>query len=948
MISFKKITFIVFIFYTLSSFSQINNRLRISLDKDWKFAFGHPYDTEKDFNTGTGYFSYLAKATYGDGAAALNFDDRAWRVVNVPHDWAAEQGFSEKASYSHGFKTVGRKFPESSVGWYRKTISIAKNKLGKRFHIAFDGVSRDAKVWFNGHYLGNNPSGYLGFEYDVTDYTNYDQENVIAVRADATMEEGWFYEGAGIYRHVWLNETNELHVPANGTFVQTKVNKNNALIYIQSSVINEGRGNKRFKIINSIVDSKGKELASHIIENLQIKPMETQDFSSEIAIENPHLWSLEDPYLHTLVTKIYFKNELVDAFSTTFGIRTIKFDPDKGFFLNGKNIKIKGTNNHQDHAGVGTAIPDALQEFRIKTLKSFGSNAYRCSHNPPTPELLDACDRLGMLVIDENRLMGITSTHLEDLKKMMIRDRNHPSIISWSIANEEWGVEGDIKGARMAQTMQDYAKLIDSSRSITAGMSGNWDNGIATVIDVIGYNYIKHGSTDKHHKNFPHLASWGTEEGSTFATRGIYFEDEQKHFKPAYDLKPVPTAFSIEEGWKHYAARPYLAGMFVWTGFDYRGESTPYQFPSVGSYFGMVDQCGFYKDTAWYLKSWWQDQPVLHILPHWNWKGKENSIIKVWVYSNCQYVELFLNNKSLAKKQMQPNGHLEWDVNYAPGTLKAVGVKDGKMFVEEIKTTQEAKSILLVSDKKELNAYNDDVALITVAVKDRKGLEVPTADNLIEFSISGPGRIIGVGNGNPTSLEADQYLDKNQIVAITNLKEKIIEHFDSKTEISNNGDDSNWNSAFTDERDENFGKKAKAVVYRAQFVLPVDFDKGEIKLHYLSLGKEQSIYINENLIAADIPQSSKGDTFILDKKLVQAGVNTIVIQTTPILKNKPWDEINKSAGNIQLVIPGESWKRKLFSGLAQVIVQTTGAPGTIKLKATTKGLETKEINITTK
>ncbi|RYD86345.1 MAG: beta-galactosidase, partial [Sphingobacteriales bacterium] len=365
---------------------------------------------------------------------------------------------------------------------------IPESDLGRKISIAFDGVFRNSIVWVNGHYLGTQPSGYMGFEYDITDYLNYGGENVIAVRCDVTMEEGWFYEGAGIYRHVWLNKTNTLHVATNGTFITSAVKNNSADVTALAKVKNDGLQPNNFTITQTIVDAAGKTVATANIDNLQLKSLQEDEYTITIPVNNPKLWDLESPYLYKLVTTVKQGGNVVDIYETNFGIRTIRFDANEGFFLNGKHVEIKGSNNHQDHAGVGVALPDALQYFRIGTLKAMGSNAYRCSHNPPTPELLEACDRLGMLVIDENRLMGINNVHLDDLKKLIERDRNHPSIISWSVGNEEWGIEGNITGARIATTMQAFAKTIDTTRAITAAISGGIGNGISTTIDLLGYN----------------------------------------------------------------------------------------------------------------------------------------------------------------------------------------------------------------------------------------------------------------------------------------------------------------------------------------------------------------------------------------------------------------------------------------------------------------------------
>ncbi|MEZ2338001.1 beta-galactosidase GalA [Mucilaginibacter sp. RCC_168] len=924
-------------------------REHLSMDNDWRFALGHAYDPSKDFYNGTGGFSYLAKTGYGDGAASPEFDDRGWRKINLPHDWAVEQPFSPKGTLSHGSKAIGRNFPEASVGWYRKTFVVPAADLGKHISIAFDGVFRNSIVWINGHYLGTEPSGYNSFEYDISEYLNYGGNNVIAVRADVTIEEGWFYEGAGIYRHVWLNKTDQLHIATNGTFVTSQVKNNTADVTATANIVNADKETRSFSITQTIVDADGKTLATNKVTGLTLKPFSSQDVKSILTVNDPRLWSIETPYLHRLVTTVEENGTVTDRYATAFGIRTIRFDANEGFFLNGKHVKIKGTNNHQDHAGVGAALPDALQEFRIRTLKSMGCNAYRCSHNPPTPELLDACDRLGMLVIDENRLMGVASTELNDVKRMILRDRNHPSIISWSIGNEEWGIEGNITGARIAATMQAFAKSIDSSRYITAAISGGIGNGISTVIDVLGYNYVATKNTDEQHKKYPNQFSWGTEEGSTVASRGIYEDDMGKQQLVAYDRKQNDFFYSLEQGWKHYAARPYLAGMFIWSGFDYRGEPTPFGWPSVVSYFGMVDACGFPKDDYYYLKSWWTDQTVVHLLPHWNWQGKEGQEIRVCAYSNCDEVELLLNKKSLGKKTMEPNGHLEWQVKYQPGTLEAIGYKKGvRVGQDVVKTTLLPTQVKLLADRQVIKADGRDITVITVQATDKNKLNVPTAENEIGFSINGPGKIIGVGNGNQTSLEPDQYVEQINLVNISNLKEKFVEELNVKTEVAADYDDTGWQAAFKDTRDDEFGRKVKAIVYRAGFTMPADFATATTTFFSKNIGKLQSIYINGKEIGHEIKESDGKQEFKLDASLLHPGTNTIAIVATPLLKANIWASVNTDPGLIQLVYPPAPYKRKLFNGYAQVIVQSTGQPGTIILKAGSPGLKESVVEISTK
>lgn len=942
-------TLFIFLFISLFALGQSSPqpsvREHICIDTGWRFAFGHPYDTKKDFDNGTGYFSYFAKAGYGDGAAAADFDDRPWRQLDLPHDWAAEVGFSEKASFSHGFKAIGRNFPESSVGWYRKRLKIDQNDFGKRITIAFDGVFRNSMVWVNGHYLGTEQSGYNGFEYDITDLINYGTENTIAVRVDATMEEGWFYEGAGIYRHVWLNKTHPVHIATNGTFVTTSVNAHEAGITAKVTLKNDSKKAAHISVIQKVISREGKILATSQTTDTVLNPFNHGEITSRMAIQHPQLWSVDTPYLHKMVTTVLMNNMIIDEYVTRFGIRTIRFDANKGFYLNGKRLEIKGTNNHQEHAGVGTAMPDGLQYYRIGKLKEMGSNAYRCSHNPPAPELLDACDSLGMLVIDENRLMGVDEYHLGNLRKLIERDRNHPSVISWSVGNEEWGIENSETGARIATTMQAFVKSLDTTRAVTAAYSGGWGKGISSVMDLIGFNYIAQENPDAQHQKFPKQKGWGTEEGSTFATRGVYFTNDSLHYKAAYDAKPRPAAYSIEEGWNYYAKRPFLAGMFVWTGFDYRGEPTPYGWPSTGSYFGMLDQCGFFKDDAWYLKAWWGNKPVLHLLPHWNWQGKEGQLINVWAYSNCDEVELFLNGKSFGKKLMVKNSHLAWQVPYKAGNLKAIGYTAGKKILSEtVSTTEKATAITIQADKPALNVDQNNIAVITIGAADKKGRQVPDADNEITFYVSGPARIIGTGNGNPTSLEPDKYLEKIVNIPLEKLKELAVSDTAHRPEIAPGFDDHTWSTAFTNSA---IDTNLKARVYRASVLISSDMLKSRITFFYKSIGRKQSIYINGHLLSANLDDHKNQDEFAISKNMVKEGINHIVIVTLPHKKVHDWDVLNQDPGTIQFKYPAPLWKRKLFNGLAQVIIQPNGnSSGTVKLTATSPGLKSKELTLT--
>jgi beta-galactosidase len=919
---------------------QGSSREHLLMDFGWRFALGHPYDPDKDFGFGTGYFSYFAKAGYGDGPADPHFDDRAWRLVNLPHDWAVEQPFDEKGSYSHGFKAIGRAFPEASVGWYRKTFFIPKSDQGRRISIEFDGVYRDAAVFVNGFYMGKEESGYNNFRYDITDDLNYGRENTVVVRVDATMEEGWFYEGAGIYRHVWLTKTAPLHIDYNGTFVISEVVDDATLVTAKTTVVDDGNTKTLFEVDQEILDEQGKSVAVGRQKDLTVEPGSFEEFSLQVQVPQPKLWSIESPYLYKLVTTVKSEGEVVDRTETTFGIRTITFDPDKGMFLNGQHVELKGTSNHQDHAGVGVALPDALQYYRIKKLKEMGCNAYRCAHNPPTPELLDACDKLGMLVLVENRLMGTSPEILDRLKRMILLDRNHPCVFAWSLGNEEWAMEGNEKGAQIVPPMQDFVKRLDPTRRVTAADSGGWGKGTSTVIDLMGYNYYEHGDTDEQHKNYPNQPSMATEESDTHQTRGIYEDDKVIAHEAPTDLTPGDS--SIEKVWKYYMERPYLAGLFLWTGFDYRGEETPFHFPAISSQYGVLDLCGFSKDCFDYLKAWWTDEPVLFLSPHWNWKGKEGQNILVRAFSNCEEVELFLNGKSLGKESMPVHSHLEWQVPYEPGLLSAKGYKDGKVAATaREETTGEPASVALVPDRAQIKADGEDVSVVTVEVKDNKGKLIPTARNEILFSLEGPGRIIGVGNGDPSCHEPDKYFETVSQVKIAGPKMMDGGELRERPEVEFDQDDSNWKDLFQGRADDQ-GKvsqdKPAVRVIRASFDLPQLDDYSEITLLPKSLVDGQAIYVNGHLITEKMKRDDTGKAFPLAKSILKKGRNVYAVVGTELLRRWDWENLNGDPGSIRTVIPAGQWKRSLFSGLAQVIVQSDKKPGSIVLKASSEGL----------
>jgi beta-galactosidase len=919
--------------------AQPEPRERLLMDFGWRFAFGNANDPGKDTNPGASSFSYLAKAADAVGAAGPDFDDRGWRTLDLPHDWAVEVPFDSRGSGSHGYKAIGLNFPATSIGWYRKSLSIPASDLGRHITVEFDGVFRDSMVWVNGFYLGRESSGYSGFTYDLTDLLNYGGENVISVRADASLEEGWFYEGAGIYRHVWLNKTQPLHVAHWGTFVSTEMKDTSADVTARVTVNNDSPNDAAFDIEQTILDADGQPVATGTLKQLSLASGVTGEFSSVLAVANPHLWSCESPYLHKLVTTIRRDGAVADRYETPFGIRTLRWDANEGFFLNGKRVELKGTCDHQDHAGVGVAVPDELNAFRVAQLKKMGSNAIRTSHNPPTPELLDACDRMGMLVMDENRRMGTSQEVLNQMTRLIERDRNHPCVVIWSIGNEEWSIESNEKGTRIAETMQRLARRLDPTRRFTAAISGGWGQGTSVSIDVMGFNYYTHGNTDQFHKQFPNKPSVATEDASTFSTRGIYFEDPDHQHLTAYDVNKPDWGILAEESWSHYAPRTYVAGLFEWTGFDYRGEETPFVWPAISSQFGILDVCGFPKDNFYYYQSWWSDHPVLHLLPHWNWPGKEGQDIDVWAHSNCEEVELFLNGQSQGRKPMKRNSHLQWKVKYAPGTLLARGYNHGReILTDSVETTGEPAKILLTPHHSTIKADREDVSVISVQANDALGRMVPNATNQIAFEISGPGKIIGVGNGDPSSHEADKIVEHVSSVPLNNWRMKILASATNQPEVAADVDDSNWQAAFKGRNGE-AGRRGgppstQPVVYRASFDAPRSAANHSMTLALRSLGDQQSVYLNGQLLAQNISPAGAAREIVLPEDRLRPGKNVVAVVAIPPDGRGNRDGAGEgNPGVIRVTLPPGQWQRSLFSGLAQIIVQSTGEPGEITLTA---------------
>jgi beta-galactosidase len=776
---------------------------RVSLDAGWSFQLGDPPDVlTNSAETNVTYYpeiSDLAKLdsnevgagnnteTYmesiridpiinhvGENASFVqtNYNDSGWQQINLPHDWVVGLPFSSSADGGHGFKSgISGSTSPNTIGWYRHTFTLPSNAAGQALWLEFGGVYRNCLVWLNGHILGRNVSGYSSFYFDVTPYVNPGGTNVLVVRVDASRFEGWFYEGAGIYRHVWLTTENPVHVAEWGTFVATtSLAGSNATITIQTAVTNQSGASSVNASLTSTIQDANSNTVTAVTSNLTLAAGQGITVTQTVAVANANLWSLQTPYLYNLQTTLSNQNAVADIYNTPFGVRTVSIDSTNGVFINGKHVWIQGMCNHQDMAGVGSALPDRLQYYRIERLKEMGCNAYRSSHNEPTEELLNACDQLGMLVLDENRRIGTNAEPLSELSRQIRRDRNHPSVFMWSLANEET-LQGTPTGASIMQVMQNLVHSMDSTRLCTAALN-SWGSGFSSVLDVNGFNY-QLGQQDSFHSANPGWPIIGTETSSLVSDRGIYTNDTVNGYVWGYDIENAVVSWgeTAEAWWQYYSARPWSSGGFCWTGFDYRGEPTPYGWPCINSHFGIIDTCGFPKDLFYYYQANWSLKPVLHIFPHWNWTTGQG--INVWAYGNCQAVELFVNGVSLGRQALNVQGHAEWDnVAYAAGTLQAIGYKNGTaVLTNTITTTGPAAQIALLPDRSTILADGRDVSVVTVEVLDTQGNVAPTATNNINFAITG-GAIIGVGDGNPSSHEAD---NASQRMVFNGLAEVIVQ-----------------------------------------------------------------------------------------------------------------------------------------------------------------------------
>lgn len=753
----KLLVFSLLYFSTVLTGYAQTGRTTADFDKGWKFHLGDVKNAEQ--------------------AAA---DDKSWRTLNLPHDWSIEGTFNK----DNPATPEGGALP-GGIGWYRKIFTVPLASKGKQVYIDFDGVYHHSDVWINGHHLGFRPNGYISFRYDLTPHLNYGGVNVIAVKADNSQQpNSRWYSGSGIYRNVWLVTTNKIAIDHWGTYVTTpKVSSASATVALKTRVKNEA-DKQGYTVKIAIYDAAGKLVSGGgaIPSAKQLDETETA-FTNTFTVTKPVLWSVERPYLYRVVTQILSGKTVIDSYTTPLGIRSFTFDADNGFILNGKQVKILGVCDHHDLGSLGSAINTRALERQLQILKGMGVNGIRTSHNPPAPELLDLCDKIGFIVMDEAFDMWKQQKtkydyhlywdewHKRDLEDQILRDRNHPSVFVWSIGNEigEQYSRKDTVGRTIARELAGIIRSLDN-RPITAANNdpAPGSNIIASgALDLIGYNYHE-GDYLNFHKRYPGKKFIATETTSGLETRGYYEmpsdstriwpENWDKPMtKPgnnvsAYDNTRPPWGSTHEATWKVMKKSTMLSGMYIWTGFDYLGEPTPYSWPSRSSYFGVIDLAGFPKDVYYMYKSEWTKQPMLHIFPHWNWEA--GKLVDVWAYyNNADEVELYLNGKSVGiKKKIGDDLHVMWRVKFAPGTLKAVSRKNGKVVLsKEIHTAGAAAKIELIADRSTIQADGKDLSFVTVRVLDKAGNVLPDADNLVKFKISGAGTIASVDNGDPVS-----------------------------------------------------------------------------------------------------------------------------------------------------------------------------------------------------
>ncbi|MCB0655015.1 MAG: DUF4982 domain-containing protein [Saprospiraceae bacterium] len=755
--------------------APVAGRVIENFDQDWRFHLG---DVPQ--------------------AKEISFNDEGWRPLNVPHDWSIEGQFSRDNPAGAG----GGALP-GGIGWYRKQFKSSPDSIGKHVFIQFDGIYCNSEVWINGQYLGKRPNGYISFQYDLTPNFHWGRENVIAVRVDNSQQpNSRWYSGSGIYRHVRLITTQEAYVDQWGTHVLTpEVSDSQAIVQVETRIRQHYTMATNLRVIQTVLDAEGRQI-NRKEQKLQAHPgalLETQD---ELLIKQPRRWSVEQPEMYTLQTDVRNQaGELIDRYETPFGIRDFHFDPQQGLILNGKRLRLFGVCMHHDLGALGSAVNTRAMQRQLEILRGMGVNAIRTSHNPPAPEWLDLCDQMGFVVMDEafdmwkrpknpyDYHLYWDEWHTRDLQDQILRDRNHPSVMMWSVGNEipeqstaiwkfqdgKWINTGvvDSSGYYTFFELKKTVRGLDKTRPVTVAIDQvNPQNALLRTgqEDLICYNY-RHPYWSTAQEMWGDKPFLATEAASAFETRGYYRMPSDQitraGFLPpgddstgrdmvasSYDNFCASWASTHEESLQEFFRLDAMAGTFIWTGFDYLGEPTPYGYPARSSYFGIVDLAGFPKDAYYLYQSVWTDKPVLHLLPHWNWSPGDT--VDVWAYYNqADEVELYLNGRSLGvQKKIGDSLHVQWRTVFEPGVLRAVSRKEGRQVLETmVQTAGEPAKIEMTADRDHIQADGRDLSFITVRILDDKGIMVPNANNHVAFSISGPAFIAGVDNGLQTSLE---------------------------------------------------------------------------------------------------------------------------------------------------------------------------------------------------
>ncbi|MBQ8641102.1 MAG: DUF4982 domain-containing protein [Clostridia bacterium] len=738
-------------------------RIERNLNRDWRFCLGE--DEKKNAATHSEAYQYAHAGSIW-GIAGVNFDDSDWRVVQLPHDYANEMEFGPENMCSHGYLAA-------SNAWYRKRFLLPEEYRGKHLLLTFGGVAMKARVYLNGSLMARSFSAYTPIYIDITDRAYYGERvNTLVVEVDGYSLEGWFYEGAGIYRDVKLTVKNMLHLTKDGVFVKPVRDENGNWSVHWEAMVDNGDlvkdGPGVFTVQTEILD--GDELVAGAVSAVQTcAGGDGITVSGVIRLDGytPHLWDIDDPHLYTARVQIRSADdpaEVLDEEEHRIGFRTFTADSRRGFFLNGRPIKLKGTCNHQDHAGVGAAVPDSVHEYRIARLKELGSNAYRCSHNMPTEVLLDICDRVGMLVIDENRHFESGEEGVWQMEAMVRQGRNHPSVVMYSLFNEE-ALQATAEGCHIYRRLRHTLRKWDDSRLIFGAMGGGVmdPGGTAPLMDVTGVNYSLDIAAQFHEK-YPDQPVFGSENHSAYSTRGCYKTDRDRHVCASYDEDPSGWGQTIRETWRFTTENDWYGGICIWTGFDYRGEPTPYTWPSVSSQFGLMDTCGFPKAAFWQNKVCFTDEPLTVLIPHWNHRPGE--MVRVMAVTNCEEAELWVNGTSLGRNPAGSCDPAQWEIPFVPGQIEAAGYRNGVQAGEicRIRTAGAPKKIMAVPHRGWIADDGRDAVLLNCSVTDENGIEVPTADNLLCFTIEGDGVLLGVGNGDPNSHESD-HLPKRRLFA---------------------------------------------------------------------------------------------------------------------------------------------------------------------------------------